>query len=43
MMIIVQPSNAVLLEEIKNLREEVTQLKYMKHEVERLSTRLEDA
>ena len=39
----VQPSNAVLLEEIRNLREEVTQLKYMKHEVERLSTRLEDA
>lgn len=38
-----QPSNAVLLEEIRNLRDEISQLKNMKHEVEQLTTKLEDA
>lgn len=38
-----QPSNAVLLDEIRSLRDEVTQLRTVKHEVETLSVRLDDA
>ena len=38
-----EPTNAALLEELRNVREEISSLKYLKDEVKQVTSRLDDA